>query len=284
MIPFREQILTPVRPVVAALSGKTARRRCLLQVWEYLKNTLAADPLCRVEGLEFEIDVRSRLFLRILSEGSYEAAHFEIVRKHLSTSSDAIDVGANVGFFACVMADMLDGGRVLALEPTPGALCRLHKNIERNEVESSVIVFEGVAADKKGTLNLSYVEGQEEFSSLGGIDHPSLSDTRVKEMEVPSETLDTLVELHGLNPRFLKIDAEGAEFLVLKGALKTLEKFKPVILAELSDPLLKAKGSSAADVMQMLESLGYCVVDPFTGKRPRSSQFHGDMLAVVNSA
>ncbi len=55
----------------------------------------------------------------------------------------------------------------------------------------------------------------------------------------------------------IKLDIEGAELSVLKGAKRTLESFRPLLLLELSDTALRRQGGSAAEVVALLTSLGY---------------------------
>ena len=69
------------------------------------------------------------------------------------------------------------------------------------------------------------------------------------------------------------IDVEGAEFQVLSGALKTIRKFKPIIISELDDLLLQKLNSSSIHIIKLLEENDYTIQDvegtkiifPFTG-------------------
>ena len=76
--------------------------------------------------------------------------------------------------------------------------------------------------------------------------------------KVVLKRLDDLVDEEGLNDvGIIKLDIEGAEFSVLSGATRTLENFRPLLLLELSDASLRRQGSSAAEVVGLLTSLGY---------------------------
>jgi len=242
----------------------------------------AENPVLRVPDFlgDFQIDPRSRLFVRLIVEGNYEPDLVRIVCKHLDPARDAIDVGANIGFFSCLLAKSLPGRRVLSVEPTLGALTLLRANLIRNEIETQVRIFEGVAADKRGVVSLAYVQGMEEFSSLGEITHPSANVSCVKSIDVASETIDNLVSQMGLEPGFIKVDTEGAEAMVFAGAQEVLRKFRPIVLSELSDPLLRAKGSSALKVIQNLEALDYVVTDPLSPTSRPGSRPYGDLLAI----
>lgn len=264
------------------MPGRRERSQTLDLVWRNLCGNLREDPVCRLNDTEltFAMDVRSHLFLRILQSGSYEPELFSLVKSKLPLDVDAIDVGANIGFYSCFMAKLPGTRRVLAVEPALNALQRLDKNILRNQVAGQVLVFRGVCSNISGTVALSYIEGKEEYSSLGEVVHPSAADMQRQEVLVQSSTLDDLVAKHGLRPGFIKIDTEGGEANVLKGAMNVLRDFRPIVLSELADPLLKAQGSCCEEVIDHLRSLDYQVVDPMSPGVPVGKRKFGDILAV----
>ena len=151
---------------------------------------------------------------------------------------------------------------MLSIEPTENALRLLRGNINRNGVDGKVVVFEGVASESSGSATINCVAGREEYSSLGPMLHPSIRGEPYETRPVTATTIDALVDLHNLDPGFLKIDVEGSEHRVLRGCTETLRKCRPVILSELTDSLLRANGSSAAEVISFLESFDYEIWDP----------------------
>jgi FkbM family methyltransferase len=150
--------------------------------------------------------------------------------------------------------------RLLAIEPNPQAFKRLKTNIQRNGV-SNVLTFEGAVADAAGSLELNFVAGREEYSSLGKMLHPSVINAPKSRVSVRVMRLDDLVSENNLNPSLIKIDVEGAEHLVISGAMETLRKFRPTILSELSQPLLQGNGTSSQAVVEMIRRAGYVVKD-----------------------
>ncbi len=247
-------------------------------VLKNLRSLIVDPPVVRVPefGGTFQIDVRSDLFSRLIASGEYEPDLAAIAKENLHTDRDAIDVGANVGFFGCLLSK--GSRKVLCCEPTPNASEFLRNNLIRNKL-SNVSVFQGAVSNSNGAMVLSFIEGREEYSSLGGIDHPRGQTSEVKEISVPTKTIDELVAEHDLDPCFMKVDVEGAEFLVFDGARKTLANHRPVVLAELSDVLLKQKGSSAKEVIGLFKSLNYNVIDPLNPDIPAGTRGFGDILA-----
>ena len=160
-------------------------------------------------------------------------------------------------------------------------LRRLDTNIAINDVSERVIVVRGVVSNSAGEVTIHTIPGREEYSSLGDMSHPAIADAQISKLSVQSSTVDLLVETHGLNPGFIKIDVEGCEHLVLAGALRTLASFRPVVLSELSDSLLRKNGSSGASVVDTFIRAGYAVFDPLDPRsRSVGSKPLGDLLAV----
>lgn len=207
----------------------------------------------------FTLDAQSHLFRRLAQEGSFEPACAAAVRRTLRLDRDAIDVGANVGFFSVLFGKLLaPGKRVLAIEPVPAALGFLRANIELNGLADKVEVFEGAAGATKTTQRMELVPGREEYSALH-IVHPSVAEHQREAVDVGIDTIDALVEARQLNPGFIKVDVEGSELLVLRGAEATLQRFRPHLLVEYAPKLLEAGGFSGDELLATLKNHGYGV-------------------------
>jgi FkbM family methyltransferase len=239
---------------------------CQKEIIDNLKELILGDPVIRVEEFKgvFEVDAYSDLFFRIIADKNYEPKLANLCLKYLNPNRDVLDVGANVGFYTVMFAKMVARKKVLSIEPTVNALKHLRKNIELNGVKNKVEIFEGVASNKNDVVQIKTVKGKEEYSSLGVMEHPSISGEKWIFEEVMSMTIDKLIEEKNLDPGFLKIDVEGAEHLVLEGARKLLMDQRPVILSELSDFLLRKNGSSAKAVTTLIAEYDYDIFDPCT--------------------
>lgn len=222
----------------------------------------------------FAMPASSSLFRQILIRGEFERAIAEAYLERMDRTRDALDIGANIGLHTVLLARALTGGRVLAVEPAAGPLRCLRRNLRMNDVENKVVVFEGVASDKLGHIQLKTIAGREEFSTMGVLDHPMVRGERYDSVTVAATTIDELVERYGLKPGFLKIDVEGCEHLVLDGARRTLQTYRPLVISEMSDPLLRRNGSSAHALVGKLRRLDYEVLDlQHPGIRPGSREF-----------
>jgi len=230
----------------------------------------------------FEIGIKSHLLRRVLRNKHYEPELAEIVKAHVDPTKDVLDIGANIGFFSVLCSRLISKkNKVFAIEPTPLALKYLRKNLKRNECLSSVVIFEGVMTDKEGMVSFNIVPGMEEYSSLGDIVEASIgSSSHIESIKVCGSTVDKLISENMIVPGFIKIDTEGAEFLVLSGAMQTLKRYRPVILSELSDNYLATLGHSAESVINLLINSGYRVLNATRPEAPIRYPFVGEILAV----
>ena len=244
---------------LATRSGDRAQRRRRKACQELLGAVESGSLVVAVQqfGGLFEMDCRSHVLQRILVDGFYESAVVDIVRRRIDPARDAIDVGANAGLFTVLMSGLVGPeSRVLAIEPTPGALRFLKRNLERNG-RRNVEVFEGIAADRAGAFTLHVIPGMEEYSSQGAMRHPSIAGRPYHDIPVAGETVDALVERLGLRPGLIKIDAEGAESSVLAGCRRTLGTFRPMIICESWPEKLRAAGSGSLG--RLFDSYRYAV-------------------------
>jgi len=140
-----------------------------------------------------------------------------------------IDVGANIGAYTILAAEKVGkNGKVIAIEPEPQNYKQLLENIELNNFQN-VIPKNIALTDHEGFTKLS-------LSPYPGKHTILFEKDKVGSIEVPIKTLDNLLEELNLNKvDIIKIDAEGAEMPILKGAEKTLKvnpNIKIIVAAE----------------------------------------------------
>jgi FkbM family methyltransferase len=246
---------------------------------DYVKSGSLVVNLFEFEGL-FEMGFRSSILRRILVYHDYESEIVELIRKLIDPSKDAIDVGANIGLYTILFSKLIDSNhKVLSIEPTLNALSYLKKNITLNNCTHNVVIYDGIAINSEGLFNLNVIDGLEEYSSIAKLDHPFVKNMKYSTIEVKGNTIDNLVIEHNLKPGIIKIDVEGAEYIVLQGAHKTITKYKPIIISELSEKLLTKQGYSCMQMIKMFDSIGYRILSPQTMK-PLSRATEGYFLAL----
>jgi FkbM family methyltransferase len=276
--PFLKQVFAPA----LKMRKNIIYKKLIYQeeVLQRLSELMTNDPIIEIKEFEgtYALDTRSHLFKRLLLEKEYEPELVNVCKRYINKEKDIIDVGANVGFFTCFFSKKLTHRKVLAIEPTQNALKRLKFNMELNKASHNVILFEGVVSDSEGFLEIKTIEGKEEYSSLGGMNHHGITREKYVTEKVKSTTLDHLVNLHKLDPGFVKIDVEGAENLVFSGANELLSKKRPVILSEMCNFLLKKNGSSAKETIELIKKHEYDVVNPTDPSIEPGSEDFGDVL------
>jgi FkbM family methyltransferase len=278
--PLIKRLLSPVIEIRRHFLKKESR--CVQVIHKHLCELLVEDPVIRVKEFQgvFLIDRRSDVFKRLLIRETYEPSMANLVLRYLDRDRDVIDVGANIGFYTVLFAQTLREAKVLAIEPTSNSLGRLRKNIQLNDVAGKTIIFEGALSDFQGRGELKALAGKEEYSTLGRWRHPSIREKEFTTYEIEISTIDSLAGKYSLKPGLIKIDVEGMESSVLRGARDTLINERPVILSEVSDYLLKENDSSSAEVIKFLESLNYVIVSIESPElRPDLIEF-GNILCV----
>ena len=152
------------------------------------------------------------------STGEIYALKRAAIYRDCASSSVFIDVGANVGEFILAAYDILRPGYLVAFEPSPEARSQLVDRINRRGIQNSVRVEKYALSDKKSQTNL--------YSSFPGASTASLHIMRRNHDQKPLDiteietlTLDSYCESQNIAEiYYLKVDAEGHDFAVLKGA------------------------------------------------------------------
>ncbi|MFP9059021.1 FkbM family methyltransferase [Natrialbaceae archaeon A-chndr2] len=166
------------------------------------------------------------------------------------------DIGANVGLYSCFAGSKSPEGSVYSFEPHPVNVDALKKNLQLNDVDGTI--FQMALSDEEGTFELSS-EGSE-----AGLGEHSLNTTQSEStVSVTVRQLDSLRTEHDIPvPTIIKIDVEGAELDVLKGATETLsEPNCKTIYCEIHPGRIKAFGGSSEALRDHLSELGFEIED-----------------------
>jgi FkbM family methyltransferase len=203
---------------------------------------------------------------------------FDFAVRFVGPRSVVWDVGANCGVFAFAAAGLSGpGGRVLAVEPDRFLNGLIRRTASAMPATSAAVDVIGCAVtDCVGTGTFHIASRGRSTNFLDSVTgRPDAGGVRFSEV-VPTATLDSLTTQFPL-PDVLKIDVEGAEALVLRGAARMLRRCAPVILCEVGD-------ATRSEVTAGLENLGYSIVP---AERSTSRTRRGDsanLLAVPRRA
>jgi FkbM family methyltransferase len=212
-----------------------------------------------------ELDGGARLFVDLsdhviglnIVRGRYEADEIAFVRRTLKAGDTAIDVGAHIGFFTMQMAATVGpSGHVYAFEPLDANADLLERSIAENHFENRVTFQRAAVGAASGTATLTFAV--ETLNSGGAYllrdGTAPLAGNQKK--QVPVVALDALPLRRPI--RLIKMDVEGAEPLVVRGAERLLREDRPVILSELHPTQLeRASGTTSDAFLSQLKALDY---------------------------
>jgi FkbM family methyltransferase len=188
----------------------------------------------------------------LLETHEYEPHVRRFLDDFLRPGMTFIDVGANVGYFALHAARVVGpSGKVIAFEPSSENCRLLLLSLRANEMDH-VEVHPFALSDRFGlSVFTTHLGSNGSFAPSSTAALSSASCTIV-----PTMRLDDLPGVGRVD--FLKLDTEGAEGLVLGGALETLSRDRPIVVSEFSTEMLsRVSGISPRTFLDTFQDLGY---------------------------
>ena len=213
----------------------------------------------RIDGIgPFRLRLRRNRSFWLRTPQESERFPFAMLR-HLVRPGDVVyDCGANLGLYCRYLIGSLEAGRVIAFEPSPDNRGLLAQNLVLGRIADRVTVMPMALGDEDGMAEFQVDDIQSASGTLskvtGGepcVGRKNLGFGPLTE-QVLCRRIDTVAAEEGLPvPDMLKIDVEGAEGLLLRGAAGLLRDRSPRLLVELHGP------DMARDVVAFLDGIGY---------------------------
>jgi len=188
---------------------------------------------------------------------TWNPIEYEAFRAVLRPGDVALDVGANVGPYTVLFGQWVGAaGRVMAFEPAPAAFRGLERQVALNRLTRIVELHRAAVSD---------AVGEAEFVSDGSAGTNHLTGRAGGEghrIRVPTTTIDAVCAERGVRPRLVKIDVEGAELAVLRGARATLASLDAgaAVFVEMHPRAWALQGVSVAQVQAELAAAGWRAV------------------------
>ncbi|MEN9573772.1 MAG: hypothetical protein RL514_1627 [Verrucomicrobiota bacterium] len=237
--------------------------------------------------LKFRCSLHHHIGSQIFWHGGYSQAQLRLLSR-LLTRPDMVylDAGANVGEQTVFAAKRLPRGQVFAFEPTTEVFQVLSENVRANG-------FTHVRAEKLGlgeqSGELPIYSSHAEVASDGTVNEgvPTLFSSTDRGTVIERVRIVRLDDfLAPLNlPRLdvMKVDVEGAEMIVLKGAVETIKRHRPVFIVEVHEGTSQSAGHSVRELLQFIQRLGYRIegLQPDGGTRPFTDNQLAEIRDVV---
>jgi FkbM family methyltransferase len=209
----------------------------------------------RIYGVKGE-----RLMAAMVANGRHEWAETSIVPQFVQLNGTALDIGANIGYYTAWLRMLVgSAGHVHAFEANPVTAKILHHTAALNKWDN-VSIVDAAVSDACGDLMLDVGQDLRAIQdapgyNLGGW---SLLDRHEGACKIDAVTIDHYCEINAISRlSFVKMDVEGYECHVVRGAEKTLRKHHPAMMIEFGQT---EKSDFRLELFEMIRSMGYSVL------------------------
>jgi FkbM family methyltransferase len=207
----------------------------------------------RSSGVRIYVNTDKRTAtLESLNFGSYEVDDLLMMSQLIKAGNTVFDIGANIGWYSLHLSKRIAGVRVFAFEPVPNTYRSLVRNIAINngcDIQPFNIGF----SDRQGTIDFFYDPAVSVRASAAKL----VDSDQLTKIVCTIRTLDDFVVERGVGIDFIKCDVEGGELLVLRGAMGTLARDKPIVFAEMLRKWSAKFNYHPNDIISLMGNVGY---------------------------
>lgn len=201
-----------------------------------------------IDGIKYELDLGTLVHAQIYHYGCWEPDTTKLIETCVKEGMTVFDIGASTGPHTLRMAKLVGPkGKVYAFEPSSELYPKLIDGVLLNDFKN--IVIERVALSDKEERKLFYTN--------------SLCRIKGEEIQRPEySTMFTTLDLYTERFKvkyidFIKLDVDGHETKILKGAQRIIKKSKPIMIVEFARGCQEKYGNSIEELKDIIESFGY---------------------------
>ncbi|MCU0433455.1 MAG: FkbM family methyltransferase [Bacteroidia bacterium] len=234
--------------------------------WKLLPQDGRRVEITPAKGLRMVVETGNELSAAIYC-GSFEWAEREWLKRYLAKDPSTVffDIGANIGLMSLLAAERVQFiGDVVAFEPVQSTYEKLRHNISLNPHLKNIETVRIALSDQNGEQEIYLTgSGRDAWNSLvpaEGMQSETIVTARLDEL-----MKDEALELP--RPSLMKIDVEGWEIHVLRGATETLRQYRPVMLIEFTAANLEAAGAGCRQLADEVIAHGYTLHEYNPGTR-----------------
>ncbi len=219
------------------------------------------------DEVNYEIDPSEGIELSLFLFGKFQSHILQNAFLKIEKDFVIFDIGANVGLMTLQFAKLVPKGKVYSFEPTFYALERLKRNLSLNpELSERVTVINSFVSEKTSSNpDIVAYSSWKVNGERGNSDHPVHLGTPKNASGVGSIALDDFIEQREIKKiDFIKIDTDGHEYEVFKGASKSITKFRPKIIFEIGLYVMDEKNIEFSFYYDYFSKLNYKLLDTKT--------------------
>ena len=250
---FRNIFKFPVleKPLASLTRGKSPNHFFSKLIPNHYQYPLSSFRDIEVNGIKLRVDVGDYIGHCIyFGFNGTERKSYEKLFSLCRPDFYIVDIGANIGYTSLVMSSLVKTGAVVGFEPDPYSYQQILGNYKRNK-QTNVKCYNIGLGEQSGIAFL-----EERLETCRGANRIAAKD--VSGIEIKLDTFDTIFpQLDFKKIDLIKIDVEGYELKILRGAKEILKRFKPLLFIEVDENNLKDQGDSAKELIFFLQELGY---------------------------
>jgi FkbM family methyltransferase len=254
---------------------KTAHKIAIAKALHHLVRSgrgIAGRPgkgIFKRRGIVYDLDLSEGIDLAIYLGGMFERRTALALGRLVEPSSLVLDIGANIGAHTLTLADLVGPkGRVMAFEPTDYAFRKLRRNLDLNPTLASRVetLHCFLTGDDQASVPAAIYSSWPLTS--GSELHPKHLGREMQTEAAQARSLDSVLsENADRRVQLVKLDVDGYECDVLRGATKMLRDSRPVFVMELAPYSLEERGSSLDELLSYFVPNGYHFYNEWTNKR-----------------
>lgn len=208
-----------------------------------------------------EPEVRIAPACRFIS-ANYEPEVWNWLKQYTVPGSIILDVGAQFGLYSMLAYRHIgQEGRIFAFEPSPDTAAVLHRHLVNNNMTDRVEIVQAAVGPQEGEVTF-YMAGTHPCNTLA----PTTVDpVKLTPVTVKAVTVDGFCRQRQLTPTLLKIDVEGWELQVLRGATEAIQNPALTICVEMHPYAWESAGYTSEDFTTFVQTHGFEIV-PITGQ------------------
>lgn len=228
-------------PIIWKLKQLWLKTRCHLSPYKALVYPFG-------EGVKFVAHLDDLSSQDIFIKRGYESKEIQWCSSWLRNRETFVDCGANIGFYSACLRQ-LRNANVYAVEGNQTCFDRCSATFDLLSLKDITLIHAILHSDSSKSLCIPDLPGKE------GLQY--VSEVAEQAAQCPTLTLDELTVNEVIKPTLIKIDCEGAETEILKGATNLLESVRPAWLIEINDHALNRSGTSREELFKIMKDSSY---------------------------